>query len=102
MAASLVAVSGCASKSGIGFFGMTPPFTLDYVTPGDGFVNSDAAPSKVGTSKAVGFLYLFASGDCSIGAAMRDGEITKVHHVDYDLMNFFGLFSHVKTIVYGE
>ena len=99
---SLAMVSGCASKSGIGFFGMTPPITIDYVVSGDNFVNSDVSPSKIGTSEARGFLFLFASGDCSIGTAMRNGKITKVHHVDYDMMNFFGLFSYVKTIVYGE
>ena len=100
--ASLVAVSGCASKSGLGFWGMTPFVTIDYVAPGECVASSDAAPSKIGTSKAVGFLWIFASGDASIGAAMRSGKITKIHHVDYDMMNFFGLFSHVKTIVYGE
>lgn len=43
-------------------------------------------------------------GDVSISAAMRNGKITKVHHVDYEwdprLENF--PFVYFRTIVVGE
>ena len=42
------------------------------------------------------------SGDSSIKAAMDNGGITKVHHIDYEVFNILNLFSKATTIVYGE
>lgn len=42
-------------------------------------------------------------GDCSVDAAMRDGHITKVHHVDSQFTNIlFGIYGHYTTVVHGE
>ena len=43
-----------------------------------------------------------AMGDSSIAAAMKDGNITKVHHVDTETFNVLGVYATSKTIVYGE
>jgi hypothetical protein len=33
---------------------------------------------------------------------MRNGGITKVHHVNYKVMNILYLYNETVTIVYGE
>ena len=47
-------------------------------------------------------IILYTSGDNSIKAAMENGGIKKIHHVDFDVTNVFNLYSKVTTIVYGE
>ena len=57
---------------------------------------------KTGRSTCTNALGLYAFGDCSIKAAMKDGNIKKVYSVDTEINSF--LFIHVTTttIVYGE
>lgn len=63
----------------------------------------DASIEKTGTSTVGAFLGLFAFGDGSIEAAMKNGGITKVHHVDHEVTSFlFGIWMQDKTFVYGE
>lgn len=63
---------------------------------------------KVGTTKrgeasAIAVFGLISSGDAGIQAAMQNGGITQIHHVDYDTtLVLFGLFHKLTTIVYGE
>jgi hypothetical protein len=62
---------------------------------------SAAGSSRVGRASAVGIV-MFATGDASISAAMRNGGITRIHHVDHETSSFFGFYSKYTTIVYGE
>ena len=57
---------------------------------------------QVGTSSCYSLLGLVAVGDASIEAAAKNGNITKIHHVDHESMSVFGVYSTYKTIVYGE
>lgn len=60
---------------------------------------------KVGRAQAQGILVLFAWGDASIKKAMENGNITKVHHVDYEYQKYSCLipfFEAYTVIVYGE
>ena len=57
---------------------------------------------KVGTSECVSVLGLVAIGDASIETAMKNGGITKIHHVDWDAKNILGIYGMYKTTVYGE
>ncbi len=41
-------------------------------------------------------------GDASISAAMAEGGITKIHHVDSKVFQVLGLYAKYETIVYGE
>ncbi|MGD1001435.1 MAG: TRL-like family protein [Candidatus Brocadiia bacterium] len=59
------------------------------------------AGTKVGTSQAEGILVV-AYGDASISAAMKEGNLTKVHHVDKETFNVLGVYGRYRTIVYGE
>ena len=64
-------------------------------------VGPAAGSSKVGRSEAWGIL-VFATGDASISAAMRNGGITRIHHVDHETSSFLGVYAKYTTIVYGE
>jgi hypothetical protein len=57
--------------------------------------------AKVGRAEAWGIL-VYATGDASITAAMKNGGITRVHHVDNETMTILGVYAKYTTIVYGE
>ena len=57
---------------------------------------------KVGTAECRSYLGLFATGDASIDAAMKNGGIKKIHHVDWEADNILGIIGKYKIIVYGE
>ena len=57
---------------------------------------------KQGKSSCYSVFALVAFGDCSIKSAMKDGGITKIHHVDSSSMNALYFFFKYDTIVYGE
>ncbi len=81
------------------------------VTPMNGSLYTDlkgpvamgdaSGSSKVGTAKATAIIGI-ATGDASIEAAMRNGGITKVHHVDTQVKNILGIYAEYTTVVYGE
>ena len=64
-------------------------------------VGDASGQSKMGTAKATAILG-FATGDASISAAMQNGGITKVHHVDSQVKNILGIYVEYTTVVYGE
>jgi len=63
---------------------------------------SDVGLKKVGRSFCISVLGVIVIGDASINAAMKNGNITKIHHVDYSVMNILGCYSRYQTVVYGE
>jgi hypothetical protein len=66
-------------------------------------IDPAAKPIKRGTARTRSFFGLFAWGDGSIEAAMKDGEITRIHHVDHNIRQILsGLWMADTTIVYGE
>ena len=64
-------------------------------------VGSASGTSKKGEAKATSIVGV-ALGDASIEAAMKNGGITKVHHVDTKVRNILGVYAEITTIVYGE
>lgn len=64
-------------------------------------VDNSVQPSKTGVAEAKSVVF-YASGDASITAAMQQGGITKVHHVDNEVFSVLGLYVVHKTVVYGE
>jgi len=56
--------------------------------------------SGASTSKCV--LGLYAWGDCSVTAAARNGELTKVDYLDYSYLNVIGIWQEVTVTAYGE
>jgi hypothetical protein len=63
---------------------------------------SNTGSAKVGTGECTSILGLVATGDCSIAAAMKNGTITKIQHIDHDAMNILGIYAKYTITVYGE
>ncbi len=78
--------------AGIIYTNITTPVTA---TGGDG-------ATKVGTATAYNFLWLFTFGDAGINAAARNGNITKISHVDRNDFMLLGLIGSTSTYVYGQ
>lgn len=82
------------------------------VSPLTGFVYSDVkAPlvatnspqySKMGVAEAESILGIIARGDASIEAAIKNGGITTIHHVDFHSTSVLGIYAKFKVIVYGD
>lgn len=74
----------------------TPMPTINLNTNAD-------SQTKRGEAFCTSYVWVVAVGDCSVTAAMKDGEIAKIHHVDAETKNiFFGIYHKHTTIVYGE
>ncbi len=88
-------VTGCATlyPSGLIYTNIKLPVT---VTANNG------TATKVGTSQCTSILSAVAIGDASIETAKKNGGITKVYHVDYDVKNILGIIGTYKVTVYGE
>lgn len=63
---------------------------------------ADVSASKKGTATATGIVGFVMDGDCSLEAAMANGGITKIHHVDSNVTNILGVYATYTTIVWGE
>jgi len=63
--------------------------------------NGNNSP-KIGIAECKSILGLVATGDASIETAKRNGGITKVHHVDWEVENILGIIGEYKVTVYGE
>ena len=99
LAAVLAAMaSGCVMMDDEFRYG---PLTVDVGVPDTHFVDNSVQPLKKGVAKAHGVI-CFVEGDSSIKAAMENGGITKVHHVDHMVRNILGLVGSRTTIVWGE
>ena len=97
--AALAAVaSGCVV---VGPSNANSLLTLDVQSPDMSFVDNSVKPAKMGVATATGIV-CFTEGDASLKAAMNNGGITKVHHVDYKVKSIFGIIGSTSTIVWGE
>jgi hypothetical protein len=57
----------------------------------------------MGRASAWAVLGLVAGGDSGVEKAMRQGGISKVHHVDHQVqLILLGIWTQTTTIVYGE
>ncbi|MBW2664606.1 MAG: TRL-like family protein [Deltaproteobacteria bacterium] len=92
---SLCFVMSCATSFPIG------TLYTELKLPVTATANSGQA-TKVGTAECISVLALVAIGDASIEAAKKDGGITKVHHVDWEVENILGIIGKYKVTVYGE
>jgi len=91
----LFALYGCAGLMPFGtiYSGVKMPM---IATANSG----DAA--KKGEATCISILSLVAVGDCSIEAAKKDGGITKVSHVDWEVHNILGIHGKYKVVVSGD
>ena len=92
------AASGCVM---VGKTNAAAPIELDVQSPDTSFIDNSVKPVKQGTATAEGII-CFTKGDASLKAAMANGGITKVHHVDYKVTNILGIVGSTTTVVWGE
>ncbi len=92
----MILVSGCTMPEAPVMGGLI----IRQKGPVAGF-DTAAGSTKVGRARAEGII-LVGFGDASISAAAADVGITKIHHVDKECLNVFGIYSMYETIVYGE
>lgn len=95
--AAVAALSGCAtgmSRNGVGFI-----FTdvKDSVN-----ATEHASGSKEGKACAKNILALVSTGDMSIDAAKKNGNISKIASVDYSQYSILGVYAETCAIVHGE
>jgi hypothetical protein len=93
---SLVVLSGCVMPVG-GTIRAPIVKTQSALMLGD----TSVGYSKVGESMAEGIV-LIAQGDASITAAMEDGGIRRIHHVDSEEISILGVYCKQIIRVYGE
>ena len=89
---------------GAGCAAMYPPGGSVYATLNMPLVatsNQAPMPMKIGTATCKSFFGVYAAGDVSLQTAMKNGNITKVHHVDWQVKNIIGVATY-KLTVYGE
>lgn len=67
-----------------------------------GIATSKRKITKQGRACSLNILGIVSVGDSSITKAKEEGKITRVSHVDHDLMNILGIYGSVCTIVYGS
>ena len=93
---AMILLSGCANV-------MSPAVGVFYSATNAPIAATEAASySKVGTASCSSILGIVATGDASITAAMKNGGITKIHHVDYHSTNVLGFYAEMTTSVYGD
>ncbi|MCQ2403421.1 MAG: TRL-like family protein [Lentisphaeria bacterium] len=91
-----VLFSSCATTTPCGVL-----FTDVRLPMATGNVSEIASP-KMGVSVSHSVLNLIATGDSSITTACANGNITRIHHVDWEASSFLGLYSTYKCVVWGE
>lgn len=76
---------------------------LNSKTPYDTDLDKTVIGPKVGKAHTYSVLWLAGWGDAGTAAAARNGEITRIDHMDrHVIVILFGLYTRVTTIVYGE
>ena len=92
---TVVLLTGCASTYpvGLAYTNLRLPVTVGDTTSGY---------TKIGVAESHSILSLIAVGDSSVTAACANDNIKKIHHIDWEVESFFGLWSTYKTVVYGE
>ena len=88
MLAGLITLSGC-------IYNVRKPLDTDY--------DKTEIGTKVGISKSTSVPWLFAWGNAGTKAAAENGDITVIEHADTEVFSIlFGLYTSVKTVVYGN
>jgi len=99
VAAALV----CASLTGCVSAPFLPPCGLVAITKAPLSTDGNWKVGKrSGSSTAKCVLGLYAWGDCSVTAAARAGELTRVDYLDYSYLNVIGIWQEVTVTAYGE
>lgn len=99
-----VSIAACALMLFTGCAAVQSPLVGAIYTNVEAAVTatSNSGSTKIGTASATSILGIVATGDASIQAAVRNGGITRIHHVDYKSQSVLGIYAKFTTTVYGE
>ena len=101
-ACAAIALTGCVAPVGAAIStGAMGGLVADHVAPAGFHIDNSVKPVKCGRASCKGVVF-YSTGDNSIQTAMKNGGITKVHHVDVEVMNVFNIYASATTIVWGE
>jgi hypothetical protein len=89
-------LSGCATSVPMG--SLYTELKLPVTATGEQVKGAE----KVGRAECMSVLGLVATGDASIETAMKNGNITKVTHIDWEAKNILGIIGNYKCTVYGQ
>lgn len=92
-----LALAGCVSAPFMPPTGLICTVQAPLSTEG----NWDVGMKK-GEATSGSICGIWASGDCSIWEAAKNGGLRKITHVDYRYRNVLGIWQEVTTIAYGE
>ena len=95
---ALLLLGGCAYALG----GQNHVHGALFSSYGSGGAVGRGPREKFGQACARSVLGLIAFGDASITAAMRDGGISEIAWVDYEVLNVLLVYAHSCTIVHGR
>ena len=103
LAGVMTALCGCIGSAPVG--GFKTPIVAEFKAP----LSTDVKPLppgntlKTGRASTRSYMSLVSSGDMSIAAAMKNGGITNVTHIDYEYRNVaFFMYQEMTIIVHGS
>ncbi len=97
LASAAALLAGCATSQPVGTLYTNVSFPVAVTN-----AQSNNSRLKVGIATCTSVFSLVAVGDASIAAAMKNGDITKVHSVDWKAENTLGVIGKYECVVRGE
>lgn len=94
----IILISSCATTSPV----VGGLYTNVTSPSGDKVATEAVNFDKMGEATCKSVLGLVAWGECSIDGAMKNGQLTRVHHVDQLTMSIAFFYSEYTVKVYGE
>ncbi|MBW1689996.1 MAG: hypothetical protein DRG87_00665 [Deltaproteobacteria bacterium] len=62
-----------------------------------------ASQTKAGKATCYTYVWVVTVGDCSVATAMKNGGLTKIHHIDTEIKSILGgIYARHTIMVYGE
>jgi len=107
LAMAIFALNGCGGVYGMGNTFVPGGGVYAGVTmPNDAGLDEDAGISNVGEADCFSVVMGVAAwGDCSVDAAMKNGNkgpMKKVHHYDTKVFNVLFFYTKTTIVAYGE
>jgi hypothetical protein len=95
-------LAGTSLFAGCVFAPVVPPRGILFNDQTSPLTTQGRAGSKEGRASSHNVLFLLGWGNSGLNAAMENGDIQEVRHVDYRIQNYLLLYQRYTTIVRGE
>lgn len=91
----VIFLSACATNYPLGIVYTEVKLPVNVTSNGQAY-------AKSGISECKSVMGLVSFGDCSVEAAKKQGGVSKVYHVDWEVRSVLGILSEYRLVVYGE